>query len=492
MDTVVDLTESPEMPTFPPHAGSLAGQPADDPVVVLSDDEGSRENATNIRLPGITNLPTGFILPPLRSHADSERNRPERITTLREVLLPSRRHRLARHAASASNSGNSPRYAPRSVASRNIPSTMTQRPVISDVMQHTGDEPVQPGVYNPIHSRPLLPHERQRHHSHVNRPDSSLGLLPSVAGRETADGAIDVEEVDPTAYSEATAWIQSRNRAASRGLPPNVPRFRSRRMRNGPYGYNYGRGNSDDDDDDEVAQQDESGSVSGEEYGRMMPVGFPSHGHVVFPQSGQQAVDFFFRNMSGSTAEANDSGPRRVHNGPSAISNRTRMHSQRIRDSRELPFFPFHPGLIPHHFRRRGNGRVSPFDFFPGEDLGDLLAFIDANAPAAPSAPPQPPLPPLRLTKQQQELAKSSSYTRAVPDANYRDAPRQETEMPSDAMEIVCTLCENTLFEKEPAWASTCGHVICNSCYVDFAGASKTCSACSKRMVKSKLVHLFS
>ncbi|KAJ2840665.1 hypothetical protein J3B02_006190, partial [Coemansia erecta] len=335
---------------------------------------------------------------------------------------------------------------------------MMQAPVISDVLQHTGDEPVQPGVYNPIHSRPLLPHERQRHHNQrIARPTSSSGLLPSVAGRETADGSIDVEDVDPAPYTEATSRMMSRR------MPNTIHPLHERDQRllsslfiHGLARHNDNEYDEDEDDDededydygDDDEEQDGSGNASVDEYGRTLPIALPSHAHVVFPRTGQPAVDMFFRDMSRHTG-----GPLRTSsNRQSSRGQRTRDNSSRRRNGGQHPMYPFHPGLLQHHYRRSGSGRISPFDFFHGEDIGDLLAFIDANAPVTPVAPPQPPLPPLRLTKQQQELAKTGSYTRTVPDANFRDAPRDATAalLSAETVEIICTLCEGTLCEKEP------------------------------------------
>ncbi|KAJ1805421.1 hypothetical protein LPJ75_005317 [Coemansia sp. RSA 2598] len=385
---------------------------------------------------------------------------------------------------------------------------MMQAPIISDVLQHTGDEPVVPGVYNPIHSRPLLPHERQHHVQRVARPDASSALLPSsVAGRETADGSIDVEDVDPTPYAEAATRVEQmrqRSDRASRMRHAFGQRLMDTAARGGMG--RYGDDNDDydiDEDDydrgygfngDGGGEQGGSGSASTDEYGRLLPLAFPPHAHVVIPRTGESAVDLFFRDLNSrpEAARWRAGGAARTSQRQSSRGQRTRDGSRR-RSGSQRPVFPFHPGLIPHHFRRGASGRISPFDFFHSEDIGDLLAFIDANAPAPPPQPPQPPLPALRLTKQQQELAKKDDYTRTVPDANYRDAPRDAAALSSpEAMEIVCTLCEGTLYEKEPAWASSCGHVICNACYGDFSGASKLCSACSKRMVKSRMVHLFS
>ncbi|KAJ1718752.1 hypothetical protein LPJ53_006332, partial [Coemansia erecta] len=202
-DGVVDLTDSPPLPAARDNSTDTPAVPAATLVISSDDDDDSigmrlhrRRGHQGLPPP----LPAGLVLPPLRLHGDQP-PRPERITTLREVLAPSRRHRAPR-----------PFPPPRTVAARTLPASMLQPPVVSRTMQHSGDEPVEPGVYRPIHARPMLPHERrqrgmqqQQHqhpHQHHQQPPAS------VAGRETADGAIDVEDVDPAAYAAAAARAQ--------------------------------------------------------------------------------------------------------------------------------------------------------------------------------------------------------------------------------------------------------------------------------------------
>ncbi|KAJ2485997.1 hypothetical protein IWW47_005522, partial [Coemansia sp. RSA 2052] len=154
------------------------------------------------------------------------------------------------------------------------------------------------------------------------------------------------------------------------------------------------------------------------------------------------------------------------------------MHFAAARDANF--FLPFHTGILSHHHmqhRRRAqrrqdrNGSINHLDFFPGEDLGDLLSFLEANAPPPPPSRPMSPARPVKLTKLQEELSANPDYSRRVPDVNYRDSAETPT---GKSLEIVCTQCTGSLFDKEHIWATSCGHVICNACVEAFAGASKS------------------
>ncbi|KAJ2682009.1 hypothetical protein IWW39_006166, partial [Coemansia spiralis] len=146
-------------------------------------------------------LPNGYVLPPLRGLGEGDRGRPERISTLREVL-------------STRNSRHRPLVPYLDVVGRGqrqpgnpAPPPISRAPAISRSHVHTGNEPVVPGVYNPIRSRALLPHERLRRREDNNRAASgqqSAPLPSTTAGRLLSDGTISVDDVDDSGYAEAT------------------------------------------------------------------------------------------------------------------------------------------------------------------------------------------------------------------------------------------------------------------------------------------------
>ncbi|KAJ1954827.1 hypothetical protein EC988_002221 [Linderina pennispora] len=158
--------------------------------------------------------------------------------------------------------------------------------------------------------------------------------------------------------------------------------------------------------------------------------------------------------------------------------------------SENLPIFPFHPGLQIHHFAGNHDIGPSPFDFFDGDDMADIISFIEANAPPAqPSSRRGREMQPLKLNSLQLDLAKLPEYTRAVPEPNFRDADMGLVTC--DSSQIVCVECKDALYAQDPIWAPSCGHVLCNSCYDAFKGQYKKCAACGKRTAKKNLVHLF-
>ncbi|KAJ2720305.1 hypothetical protein GGI07_004681 [Coemansia sp. Benny D115] len=397
MDTaVVDLTDSPPSPTL--------AAPSQSAVLTISSDEEDNAQQEGPRDHGVPPLPLGFVLPPIRLNASSDRqftqqHNPERITTLREVLLSGRR--------SNHNRRRQPGHvAPRTVASRVIPPLMSQPPIISNAPQHTGEEPILPNVYNPIRARPLLPSERQQRYrsnhataarSRANTTQSTATQPPpvNVAGRVTADGSIDVEEVDASLYNQIAARAQVRQQTASNDAVHIVGSRRADSDDDMDTNYSVGESVDDytnDDLEDEDIEDDDMSATG--EYNDGLS-------YLMAAETDQRWLMQFFGNQQQQqlqqqrTAQRANAG-RRGARGPGMI-------------------FPFHPGLLPHHFLPR-NARMNPFDFFPGEDISDLLTFLEANGPPPPSAPLPPPLPPLELTKQQEELASTQEYSRKVPE----------------------------------------------------------------------------
>ncbi|KAJ2746324.1 hypothetical protein GGI20_001446 [Coemansia sp. BCRC 34301] len=348
-----------------------------------------------------------------------------------------------------------------------VPPPISRAPIISRTYQHTGDEPVEPGVYNPIRSRALLPHERQRRREGNNPPAAQGGtsLPTATAGRLLNDGTISVDDVDDSGYAEALS-------AASR---QNV-----RRMYPGG-AYYHGGSNDEQEDDDDDEEGEETGYSTTEE---------------------GPSVSRQWRRDMGS------SGPLGARRGRSQLEFANPAlalfggggggrHLRYVAAQEANLLLPLHAGILSHHMqhirrtqrRQDQNGNINHLDFFPGEDLGDLLSFLEANAPPPPPSRPMSPTRPIKLTKLQEELAANPDYSRRVPDANYRDSAEAPT---GKSLEIVCTQCTGSLYDKEHIWATPCGHVICNDCVVEaFAGASKLCGACKKRVMKKSLVHLF-
>ncbi|KAJ1898520.1 hypothetical protein LPJ66_002694 [Kickxella alabastrina] len=501
MDTVVDLTDSPTSP--PPlnsahsplttHPNNTHNEYAG-PVVISSDEEAAAEGIrAQGRMPaGVPPLPQGYILPPIRPPNERSHGRIERITTLRQMLMPGRSgNRNTR--SNGSNAQGQPQQQVLLGSNRVVPLHMTRPPIISRGVQHMANDPIQPGVYNPIHARPLLPHERQQRIAEAAAAagagagagaDSPLSSAV-IAGRETADGAIDVEDVDPTPYNQMAAaasanrsYVSSSDDLSSEYSGNESPRnsIPARTIR--PFvGRRYR-----DAEDRQAAMQ-----LIREARARQQA---QSINH-----SARGEMEIQRRYRSQRNRQLNEARAAQRRNRPSSGQNAT---------GTSIPFmFPFHPGLLPHHFQRNatnGSGnstnrtQLNPFDFFPGEDISDLLTFLEATAPQPPSNTARPrPLSPVQLTKQQAELAKTPDFSRCVPACNYRDTLPADiaAATASKALEIVCAQCTGTLFDKEPVWAPRCGHVMCNTCYKDITAGSRACKVCRHRMHKNKLVHLF-
>ncbi|KAJ2004305.1 hypothetical protein GGI04_001508 [Coemansia thaxteri] len=408
------------MPAPPP--ASAPAQP--DLVVISSDDEEGARTAAPAQ--AVAPLPHGFVLAPIRNLSPAERRRPERIATLREVLATrgSRRRSAARPSAAA------PTF------------------VIASRQPHTGHEPVEPGVYRPIRTHALLPHERlSRREDPGAAAAAAAPLPPSSAGRLLRDGTVSVDDVDDSAY------------AASAGA--------------------------------ERRRMEEGGGSSG---------GARAHWRYI-DEGDSSPSDSSDGASDGSPAAAGSA--HRTWWGPAA-GIRDGFH---LRAAAAMGFPPHMAamGFISHHMHghrhRLAHGprrhaaaarAISAFDFFPGEDLGDLLSFLDASAPPPPPSRPLSPAPPLRLSKQQEELAALPAFSRRVPDANFRDAPSAPPDAPpSKALEIVCIQCADPLTDRDNVWATPCGHVMCSACVAAIAGSSKACAACKRRFMKKGLVQLY-
>ncbi|KAI9500493.1 hypothetical protein BX070DRAFT_230206 [Coemansia spiralis] len=433
MDTVVDLTDSPPLTTTTATNTSsqqLAASISNAPVLVSSDDEDNGTSVVSTSIaPGVRSLPEGYILPPIRRLSSNERGRPERITTLREILSTQSSRNRGRSGMSRARRG------------QNVPSSYAQAPVFSTATLHTGEEPIEPGVYMPIRSRPMLRHERQRQ----QQQQRSHGVSESVAaaGRQTADGSIDVEDVDASAYSEQAARNQ----------------VRMRRLRNPPAG---AHDHVFDDDMDIYDLQDSESDTPGVAANRQA---YLQYLMSLRNSRGQVISDVV------SSDRVSDAGP----------ATRTRSH-------RHAYIFPIHPGLISRNFGQRSSSRLSPFDFYAGDDFGSLMSFLEAATPVPPSRPLSPMEPIKEMSAGQKKLEATDAYSRKVPDANFRDSV---TSPAVSDVEVVCTQCVDPLFDKEPIWAPSCGHLLCNRCVESITGASKKCTACSKRVMKKSLVHLY-
>ncbi|KAJ1652924.1 hypothetical protein GGF38_005249, partial [Coemansia sp. RSA 25] len=348
--------------------------------------------------------------------------------------------------------------------------------------------PVEPGVYNPIRSRALLPHERQRRREGNNAPTAAAAaqngspLPTATAGRLLNDGTISVDDVDDSAYTEAIPA----------GLHQIVGRwFAGDNGRRGA-GRGRARGDTDEDDEDDDEHEDDDEEMY---YSTSEESSAATASASVPRQWWRDSVPGSSSAARRGRAELERHAPGLALFGGGGGGGGRQMHFAAARDANF--FLPFHTGILSHHHmqhRRRAqrrqdrNGSINHLDFFPGEDLGDLLSFLEANAPPPPPSRPMSPARPVKLTKLQEELSANPDYSRRVPDVNYRDSAETPT---GKSLEIVCTQCTGSLFDKEHIWATSCGHVICNACVEAFAGASKSCGACKKRVMKRSLVHLY-
>ncbi|KAJ2710967.1 hypothetical protein H4R19_003483 [Coemansia spiralis] len=418
-DAVVDLTDSP--PLASEQAAAFNARPADDAVILSSDDDPVR---SRMSIPGVTALPTGYVLPPIHRPGVYEHGRPERITTLRDVLSTRNSRHRARSLLTRQQAGLQMQYGA-------LPGVYDPH-----MLPHTGDEPVEAGVYYPIRARAILPGQRQqrRRRGRTNsnqqqqqRQQNERSV--SRAGRETADGAIDVEDVEEGSVVDSGDSYDDED------------------IGEGEY-----MSATDDEDDDDAGAG-----------------GQPQRPGM---QAGQAVVEYLIRRQETRRMVANGLRAGGTENGPGG--------------RRPGFMFPFHPGMVPP-LMRGSQGQFTPFDFFPGEDISSLLTYLEATTPAPATRPMAPP-PPLKLSKTQAELAVQPDYTRAVPSANFRD---WADPIAPDALEIVCIQCTTTLFDKEPVWAPTCGHILCNTCVEGITAASKACVACRKRTKKTSLVRLY-
>ncbi|KAJ2543591.1 hypothetical protein EV175_005967 [Coemansia sp. RSA 1933] len=454
METVVDLTESPPLATSFPGPTSAGTQNAS--VLISSDDENNgnsnissgRSSVVLTGTSGIPSLPEGMVLPPIRRVPSNEQGRPERITTLRDVLSTQLSRNRARSGMARARAGY------------RVPANYARAPVYSTADIHTGEEPVEIGVYNPIRARPMLRHERQEQQQQQQQQllrqqqlqrqrqlqqsrSRSTSEAVALEGRETADGAIDVEEVDETTYNNQQA------RRAQQQQSEEVE-FR---------GIIRGAGAESDDSDRDYVYGDY------EDEDRSSPMDGMDYEDIAMDEDMMQNSLMLLQHRT----------PRRRGRGDNG------------RGAHEAFIFPFHPGLIPHGLMQRGGGggRFNPMDYYGNEDIGNLLSFLEATTPAQPPSRPLTPLEPLKLSANQAKLAESDDYSRRVPQANFRETAA------AGRLEIVCTQCTGSLYEREAIWAPSCGHILCNPCVDGISGASKTCTACKKRISKKSLVHVY-
>ncbi|PIA12924.1 hypothetical protein COEREDRAFT_83805 [Coemansia reversa NRRL 1564] len=434
--TVVDLTDSPPLTTEQANAFSHPQQSnrtsLSTGAVVVSSDDDERHSPGSI--PGVTPLPVGYVLPPIHRQSSHEYGHPERITTLRDVLSTRNSRQRGRSMLARQRAGLQlqPGAGPGTFVPHALP--------------HTGDEPVEAGVYYPIRARAMLPNQRQRQRQQEREEErvtsSTAAASPAIAGREMADGAIDVEEVEGGITDTDGSFVED----------------------------------MDVDLDDIIEDVDEGTYMDGSDDDVDDDGGSPMRPDGAAVQS---IMDYLAMRREGQRMMTG-AGPAMpmahdAHAGP----------AYHTRGRRPTFIFPF-PGMVPPHMRAAAHN-ITSFDFFPGEDISNLLSFLEATTPAPPVRP-MTPMRPLRLTKRQEELASLPDFSRKVPNANYRDASEALTP---DSLEIVCTQCSGTLFDKLAVWAPTCGHVLCSSCVDAFTSASKTCTACKKRVLKKSLVHLF-
>ncbi|KAJ2482116.1 hypothetical protein IWW56_001261 [Coemansia sp. RSA 2131] len=410
-NSVIDLTDSPPLSTE--QANAFAPHTRPDTVVVSSDDERSPAFS------GVTPLPAGYVLPRIHRIDSHDHGRPERITTLRDILSTRNSRQRGRSMLARQRAG------------LHFQPGLTPGTLVPHVLPHTGDEPVEAGVYYPIRARAMLPNQRQRQ----QQQRMGNALPASSVGRTAADGSVDVEDVEEEDDDEGSVISDTSI--------------------------------IDDAELDDIIEGDDVSDYASEEE----DVG----GAQMRPDetAGQTIMDYLMMRREGQRMMTGFA-PHGAHSG--AV--------RHARGRRPTYVFPFHPGMMPQHVR--GN-HITPFDFFPGEDISNILSFLEATTPAPP-ARPMAPLQPLKLSKRQEELALQPEYSRKVPAANFRD----ETELPTaDSLEIVCTHCSSSLFDKEPVWAPACGHTMCNSCVDAITGASRACTACKKRVVKKSLVRLY-
>ncbi|KAJ1790179.1 hypothetical protein LPJ59_005210, partial [Coemansia sp. RSA 2399] len=344
-----------------------------------------------------------------------------------------------------------------------VPANFSRAPVYSTADIHTGEEPVEIGVYNPIRARPMLRHERQQlqqQQQQQQQRSRSTSEAVAYAGRETPDGAIDVEGVDETIYNQESTRV---------------------RRPGGIVFQNYGSDAETDDTDHDYRYRDEEYDDDDED-GSSMVDSLDIADMPVDDDEMQNSVMFLQHRI-----------PRR--RGRDGSSSGAGAFNMRGRRTHGAYIFPFHPGLIPHGLIQRGGdgGRFNPLDYYANDDIGGLLSFLDATTPAAPPSRPLSPLEPLKLSANQEKLAASDEYSRRVPQANFRDNSSNSNPHAGAAgcMEIVCTQCTGSLFEKEAIWAPSCGHIMCNQCVEGISSATKTCAACKKRISKKSLVHVY-
>ncbi|KAJ1769306.1 hypothetical protein LPJ74_004133, partial [Coemansia sp. RSA 1843] len=280
------------------------------------------------------------------------------------------------------------------------------------------------------------------------------------AGRETPDGAIDVEDVDETMYNQASQRTRR---------PGDIVSQMYNSDNDTDDDFHYGGEEEEDEDDDNMFDSVEIDEMADEDDEMQNSIMFLQHQGVSLPRRrGRNHTE-----LAGSGAD---------------------FYNTRGRRARGAYIFPFHPGLIQHGLIQRGggggagSGRFNPLDYYANDDIDSLLSFLDATTPAPPPSRPLSPLEPIKLTANQEKLAASDEYSRQVPQANFRDNVHTST---GDDMEIVCTQCTGSLFEKEAIWAPKCGHIMCNQCVEGITGATKTCTACKKRIAKKTLVHVY-
>ncbi|KAJ2662008.1 hypothetical protein IWW48_002067 [Coemansia sp. RSA 1200] len=528
METVVDLTESPPLgaalgnnnvsPITATSSSSSSTSRAvnsnsnsNAPVLVSSDDEnggsgsGAGFNGSGVVITGtssgVPSLPEGMVLPPIRRMLSQEQGRPERITTLREVLSTQSSRNRSRNGMSRARPGY------------RVPSDYAHAPVYSTSDLHTGEEPVEIGVYNPIRARPMLRHERQQQHrfqprqhqqQQQQRSRSASGSV-ALAGRETQDGAIDVEDVDETIYNRESRRVR---RIGAATIAPRSRYGSGAETDDAEYDItNGGDDEEDEEGDDGYAYEDDDEYFSD---GMLEHLDFVDE--LMADYGGMPDLDGYNAGANGGNSggmmnlrargapQHNSREWRRTANMPPGARQDANaagggVYNTRGRRARGAYIFPFPPGLFPHSLLQRNGGggggsggRFNPLDYYASEDIGNLLSFLEATTPAPPPPRPRSPPRPIKLTTAQEKLAATDEYSRQIPPANFRDTKNAPT---CDEMEIVCTQCTDSLYEKEPVWAPPCGHIICTPCVDAIAGASKTCTACKKRVMKKNLVHIY-